>query len=237
MPMITMVDGTRSTTRTGARGSRSCSATAGRSPPTPGRIRCSSWPRGLPLHRPRPPGPRPVEPAVERQRHGHLRRRPGDADETLDLKDAIHVGHSTGGGEVARYIGRHGTKRVAKAVLIGAVPPLMLKTAANPGGLPIEVSTTSAPACSPTARSSSRTSPRPSTAPTGPARRSRRACATRSGCRACWRASRASSTASRRSRRPTSPTTSRSSTSRRWSSTATTTRSCRSAPPRAPQRR
>jgi non-heme chloroperoxidase len=59
--------------------------------------------------------------------------------ETLDLKNAIHVGHSTGGGEVARYIGRHGTKRVAKAVLIGAVPPLMLKTAANPGGLPIEV--------------------------------------------------------------------------------------------------
>ena len=57
----------------------------------------------------------------------------------LDLKDAIHVGHSTGGGEVARYIGRHGTKRVAKAVLISAVPPLMLKTPANPGGLPIEV--------------------------------------------------------------------------------------------------
>ncbi|MGC2289082.1 MAG: alpha/beta hydrolase [Thermoplasmata archaeon] len=56
----------------------------------------------------------------------------------LDLKDAVHVGHSTGGGEVARYIGRHGTKRVAKAVLIGAVPPLMVKTAANPGGLPIE---------------------------------------------------------------------------------------------------
>jgi non-heme chloroperoxidase len=56
----------------------------------------------------------------------------------LNLKDAIHIGHSTGGGEVARYIGRHGTRRVAKAVLIGAVPPLMLKTAANPGGLPIE---------------------------------------------------------------------------------------------------
>src|SRR6266849_666264 len=56
----------------------------------------------------------------------------------LDLKDAIHVGHSTGGGEVARYIGRHGAKRVAKAVLIGAVPPLMLKTAANPGGLAID---------------------------------------------------------------------------------------------------
>ena len=58
--------------------------------------------------------------------------------EALDLKNAVHIGHSTGGGEVARYIGRHGTKRVAKAVLISAVPPLMLKTAANPGGLPIE---------------------------------------------------------------------------------------------------
>jgi non-heme chloroperoxidase len=58
--------------------------------------------------------------------------------EKLDLKDAIHVGHSTGGGEVTRYIGRHGTKRVAKAVLISAIPPLMLKTAANPGGTPIE---------------------------------------------------------------------------------------------------
>ncbi len=56
----------------------------------------------------------------------------------LDLKQAIHVGHSTGGGEVARYIGRHGTERVAKAVLIGAVPPTMLKTAANPGGTPKE---------------------------------------------------------------------------------------------------
>jgi non-heme chloroperoxidase len=59
--------------------------------------------------------------------------------DTLDLHDAVLVGHSTGGGEVARYIGRHGTSRLAKAVLVGAVPPLMLKTAANPGGLPIEV--------------------------------------------------------------------------------------------------
>src|SRR5262245_12905260 len=57
--------------------------------------------------------------------------------EMLDLKKAIHVGHSTGGGEVARYIGRHGTKRVAKAVLIGAVPPLMLKTPSNPDGTPM----------------------------------------------------------------------------------------------------
>jgi non-heme chloroperoxidase len=58
--------------------------------------------------------------------------------ETLDLHDAVLVGHSTGGGEVTRYIGRHGTARLARAVLVGAVPPLMLKTAANPGGLPIE---------------------------------------------------------------------------------------------------
>jgi non-heme chloroperoxidase len=56
----------------------------------------------------------------------------------LNLSNAVHVGHSTGGGEVARYIGRHGTERVAKAVLIGAIPPLMLKTPANPGGTPIE---------------------------------------------------------------------------------------------------
>ena len=59
--------------------------------------------------------------------------------ETLDLKDLVLVGHSTGGGEITHYMGRHGTARVAKAVLIGAVPPLMLKTDANPGGLPIEV--------------------------------------------------------------------------------------------------
>jgi len=63
--------------------------------------------------------------------------------EQLDLKNAIHVGHSTGGGEVARYIGRHGSGRakgrVARAVLIGAVPPIMLKTSGNPGGLPLDV--------------------------------------------------------------------------------------------------
>ncbi len=59
--------------------------------------------------------------------------------ETLDLKDAVLVGFSAGGGEVARYIGRHGTKRLAKVVLIGAVPPLMLKTPANPDGLPITI--------------------------------------------------------------------------------------------------
>jgi non-heme chloroperoxidase len=59
--------------------------------------------------------------------------------ETLDLHDIVLVGHSTGGGEITRYIGRHGTGRVAKAVLVSAVPPLMLKTEANPGGLPMEV--------------------------------------------------------------------------------------------------
>jgi len=59
--------------------------------------------------------------------------------EALDLKDAVLVGHSTGGGEVARYIGRHGSKRVAKVVLLAAVPPIMLKSAANPEGLPMEV--------------------------------------------------------------------------------------------------
>ena len=59
--------------------------------------------------------------------------------EALDLKQAVHIGHSTGGGEVARYLGRHGTKRAAKAVLIGAVPPVMVKSEKNPGGLPIEV--------------------------------------------------------------------------------------------------
>jgi non-heme chloroperoxidase len=58
--------------------------------------------------------------------------------EKLDLKNAVHVGHSTGGGEVTRYIGRHGTKRVAKAVLISAVPPIMLKSVQNPEGTPLE---------------------------------------------------------------------------------------------------
>src|SRR4249920_3489368 len=58
--------------------------------------------------------------------------------EALDLHDVILVGHSTGRGEVTRYIGRHGTDRIAKAALVGAIPPLMLKTDANPGGLPIE---------------------------------------------------------------------------------------------------
>ena len=76
----------------------------------------------------------------------------------LDLQDAIHVGHSTGGGEVARYIGRHGSKRVAKAVLIGAIPPLMLKTPGNPEGTPLEVFDQMRGQFRPTDRSASRTS-------------------------------------------------------------------------------
>src|SRR5216683_2506753 len=91
--------------------------------------------------------------AVAHDRRGHGRSsQPWDGNEMdhyaddlaavieeLDLHDVVLVGHSTGGGEVTRYIGRHGTSRVAKAVLVGAIPPLMLKTAANPGGLPIDV--------------------------------------------------------------------------------------------------
>ena len=89
--------------------------------------------------------------AVDRRGHGRSTQTSSGNDmngyaddlaaviEALDLKGATLVGHSTGGGEVARYIGRHGTKRVARAVLIAAVPPLMLKTAANPEGLPIDV--------------------------------------------------------------------------------------------------
>ncbi|HEX6927520.1 MAG TPA: alpha/beta hydrolase [Longimicrobiaceae bacterium] len=89
--------------------------------------------------------------AHDRRGHGRSSQTPSHNDmngyaddlaaviEALDLRDATLVGHSTGGGEVARYIGRHGTARVAKAVLIAAVPPLLLKTEANPEGLPIEV--------------------------------------------------------------------------------------------------
>ena len=68
----------------------------------------------------------------------HYADDPADLIDTLDLRDVVLVGHSTGGGEGTRYIGRHGTSRVAKVVLVAAVPPLMLKTSANPGGLPIE---------------------------------------------------------------------------------------------------
>ncbi len=105
----------------------------------------------------------------------------------LDLRDVIHVGHSTGGGEVARYIGRHGTPRVAKAVLIGAIPPLMLKTAANPGGLPIEVFD----------------GIRAGVVTTGPARWFPRVCVMHSGVKACKRVFRPVISVSKRFRRRT----------------------------------
>ena len=103
--------------------------------------------------------------------------------EALDLRDAIHVGHSTGGGELTRYIGRYGTKRVAKVVLIGAVPPLLLKTEANPNGAPIELFDHCALVCKLTARSFSRTSASRSTASTAPGQKSLKGCATVSSCK------------------------------------------------------
>ena len=94
----------------------------------------------------------------------------------LDLRNAIHIGHSTGGGEATRYVARHGRGRVAKLVLIGAVPPIMVKTSANPGGLPIEVFDACVSSSPPIARSSiSSSRAARSTASTGPARRSRMA--------------------------------------------------------------
>ena len=151
--------------------------------------------------------------------------------ETLDLKNAIHVGHSTGGGEVARYIGRHGTKRVAKAVLIGAVPPLMLKTAANPAGLPIDAfDQIRAGVLADRSQFFKDLSATVLRRQQAERPGSRKDCGTRSGCRGCRPVSKACSTASRPFPRRTSRKISRSSTSRRSSCTATTTRSCRSAP-------
>ena len=123
--------------------------------------------------------------------------------EALDLRDAVHVGHSTGGGEVARYIARHGTTRVAKAVLIGAIPPLMLKTPANPAGLPIEVfdGIRTKVLADRSQFFKDLAVPFYGGQPTRIAA-CRRASAIRSGSRACRPDSRTSSTASRCSRRP-----------------------------------
>jgi non-heme chloroperoxidase len=101
--------------------------------------------------------------------------------EHLDLHDAVLVGHSTGGGEVARYIGRHGTSRVAKVVLLSAIPPLMLQTDANPEGLPLSVFDGSVPGWPATGRSSTRTCPRRSTVRTGQGQPCPLASATSSG--------------------------------------------------------
>ena len=128
--------------------------------------------------------------------------------EALDLNDVTLVGHSTGGGEVARYIGRHGTARVAKAVLIAAVPPIMLKTAANPEGLPIEVfdGMRAGLARGPLAVLQGPGRPVLRRQPAR-ARRSRRACSISSGSGACRPASRTPTSASRPSPRPISPRT------------------------------
>ena len=135
--------------------------------------------------------------------------------QALDLKDAIHVGHSTGGGEVARYIGRHGTTRVAKVVLIGAIPPLMLQTPANPGGLPLKVFDDIRAGVLKDRSQFFKDLSVPFFGANRAGARYPRASATRSGCSACRPASRTRTTASRSSRRPTSPKTSRRSTSRR----------------------
>ena len=136
--------------------------------------------------------------------------------ETLGLKGAVLIGFSAGGGEVARYIGRHGTKRVAKAALISAVPPLMLKTATNPGGLPIEVfDKIRQGSIDDRSQLYRDLASGPFFGANRPAPRSRRASWTRSGSRACMLVTRTPSTASRRSPRRTSPKTSKSSTCRR----------------------
>ena len=128
MPTVTTDDGTEISTRTGAPVSRSCSTTGGR-------LSSDDWDAQLMYFVQR--GYRVI--AHDRRGHGrssqvadghdmdHYAADAAAVVEHLDLHDAVHVGHSTGGGEVARYVARHGSDRVAKAVLIGAVPPLMLQ--------------------------------------------------------------------------------------------------------------
>ena len=147
--------------------------------------------------------------------------------EALDLNDITMVGHSTGGGEVARYIGRYGTKRVAKAVLLAAVPPIMLKSTTNPEGLPIELFDNLR-----NALAKDRSQAYKDFAPAvlwrqqSLVRRCPRARWISFGSGACRPASRTRTTASRPFPKPTSPKTSRSSISRPWSCTVRTTRSC-----------
>jgi len=121
----------------------------------------------------------------------------------LDVKNAVMVGHSTGGGELTRYIGRHGTGRVAKAVLIGAIPPVMVKSDKNPGGTPLaEFDKIRAAVLADRSQFWLDLS-LPFTATAGRERRSRKACGTTSGASACSAVSRARTSASRRSRKRT----------------------------------
>jgi non-heme chloroperoxidase len=145
--------------------------------------------------------------------------------EALDLKDATLVGHSTGGGEVTRYIGRHGTKRVAKAVLVAAVPPIMLKTAANSEGLPMEVFDNMRSSLTKDRSQFYKDLATPFYGANKRVQKSPRACSINSGCGACRAASSTPTKASKPSPRPTSPRTSKGSISRPWSCTAKTTRS------------
>ena len=130
----------RSSIRTGARVNRSFSATAGRFRPTIGTRRCCSSSSTATASSPMTAAgtDAPHRRATVMTWTTTPTTWPRVTDH-LDLRDAIHVGHSTGGGEVVRYIARHGESRVAKAVLISSVPPLMVQTDANPGGLPKSV--------------------------------------------------------------------------------------------------
>jgi non-heme chloroperoxidase len=127
--------------------------------------------------------------------------------EALDLSDATLVGHPTGGGEVARYIGRHGTKRVAKAVLVAAVPPIMLKSAANPEGLPMEVFDAIRAGVAGDRSLYYKDLAIAFMGPTGLARRYRKAFLINSGCGVCRPVSRTLTKASRHFPKPTSPRT------------------------------
>jgi non-heme chloroperoxidase len=150
--------------------------------------------------------------------------------EQLDLQNVVLVGHSTGGGEVTRYLGRHGTGRVARAVLLGAIPPLMLKTDANPGGLPIEPFDAIRAGVASDRSQFYKDLSAPFYGANRPGSTVSEGVRMRSGCGACRSDSRAPMTASRPSPRPTSPKTSSGSMCRPCSSTATTTRSCPSTP-------
>ncbi len=110
-----------------------------------------------------------------------------DLVNALNLREMVMVGHSTGGGEVARYIARHGTSRVAKAVLVSAVPPLMLKTAANPKGTPLAVFDDIRKHVFANRAQFFKDFTLPFMAITGKVRRYLRACANPSGCKECWR--------------------------------------------------
>ena len=127
--------------------------------------------------------------------------------EHLNVHNAVHIGHSTAGGQVVRYLARHGVKRVAKGVLVGAVPPVMLKKVSNPGGTPMDVFEACVRASRATGRTSTGTWRCRSSVSTVPAPRCRKACAASGGSKACKAPSGPRTSASRCSRKWTSPRT------------------------------